>query len=100
LTWHNEKGDWLKLGNDLQDHICNTFHLGEKDRRRFYRKTTCRHKREEAITLLHQQTLLMTMHEWDAFRFKAVKKLELLETKRDTRACMEACQVNQTGSRT
>lgn len=43
---------------------------------------------------------MMTMYEWDAFRFKAVKKLELLETKRGTRACMEACQVNQTGSRT
>ena len=58
------EGDWLKLGKDLQDHICNTFHLGEKDRHRFYRKTTRRHKREEAITLLHQQTLLMDRLAW------------------------------------
>ena len=57
-------GDWLKLGADLQDHICNTFHLGENDRRRFYRKTTRRHKREEAVALLHQQTLLMDRLAW------------------------------------
>jgi hypothetical protein len=30
------EGDWLKLGEDLQDHICNVFDLGEAQRRRFY----------------------------------------------------------------
>ena len=26
------EGDWLKLGVDLQEHICNLFGLGESER--------------------------------------------------------------------
>jgi RNA:NAD 2'-phosphotransferase (TPT1/KptA family) len=58
------EGDWLKLGVDLQEHICNIFGLGEAERQGFYRQQRRRHKDNRGAALLHQQTLLMDHLAW------------------------------------
>jgi RNA:NAD 2'-phosphotransferase (TPT1/KptA family) len=58
------EGDWLKLGVDLQEHICNIFGLGEAERRRFYRRQRRRHKDKRGAALLHRQMLLMDHLAW------------------------------------
>jgi hypothetical protein len=58
------EGDWLKLGVDLKEHICNIFGLGEAERRRFDRRQRRRYKQNRATGLLHRQTLLMDRLAW------------------------------------
>lgn len=58
------EGDWLKLGVDLQEHICNLFGLGESERQRIYRRRPRKYKQRRNTILLHRQMILMDRLAW------------------------------------